>query len=93
MNKRGAGICFCFIAALLFSAKYISAAIFGSGVSSWNSQLYGAMLSYIGKGLDIASVLALIAGIIYLFMAENESKINKTSVFTRHQDSDLGLKI
>lgn len=36
MNKRGAGVSFCFMATILFSIRYISAAIFGSGVSSWD---------------------------------------------------------
>jgi hypothetical protein len=54
------------------------AAIFGSNVSSWDSQLFNAMLDYVGKGPLIMSVLALIAGIGYLALAEFESSITKS---------------
>ena len=70
MNRRGAGVVFCLIAALLFSARYISAAIFGSGVLSWDSQLFHAMLEYTGNGLIIASAASLLIGIAYLIWAE-----------------------
>ena len=70
MNRRGAGVIFCLIAALLFSVRYVSAAIFGSGVSSWDSALFHAMLTYIGNGLIIASVTSLLIGIAYLIWAE-----------------------
>jgi ABC-type Fe3+ transport system permease subunit len=72
INRRFAGVAFCFIAAFLFSMKYISAAIFGSNVSSWSSDLFSQMLKYIGSNLTIASVTALIVGIIYLVLAETE---------------------
>lgn len=72
MNKRGAGVSFCFIAAFLFSTRYISAAIFGSCVSSWDSGLFNAMLDYTGNTLIILSVISLGVGIIYLIMAKRE---------------------
>jgi hypothetical protein len=34
----------CLIAALLYSVQYMSAAIFGSGVSSWNPDVFPNML-------------------------------------------------
>lgn len=40
MNRRGAGVVFCLIAAVLFSARYIAAAIFMSGAQSWDSVLF-----------------------------------------------------
>lgn len=70
MSKRGAGVAFCFIAAFLFSMKYISAAIFGSNISSWNLYLFASMLEYVGNGLDTASVISLVIGIIYLVLEE-----------------------
>ena len=70
MNKRGTGVIFCAIAAFLLAAKYISAAIFGSGVASWDADLYSGMLNYVGDTLVVFSVLSLIAGIIYLVWAE-----------------------
>jgi len=72
MNKRGAGVSFCFIAAFLFSVRYISAAIFGSGVSSWNRGLFNSMLRYTGNTLVVLSIISLGAGIVYLVMAEKE---------------------
>ena len=70
MNRRGTGAIFCLIAALLFSVRYVSAAIFGSGVVSWDAELFRFMLSYIGSGPIIASVISLIIGIFYLIWAE-----------------------
>lgn len=72
INRRFAGVVFCFIAAFLYSMRYISAAIFGSNVSSWDSGLFNAMLGCVGNGLNIASVIALIVGVIYLVSAEFE---------------------
>lgn len=69
MNKRGAGVAFCAIAALLYIARYITAAIFGSGVSSWDADLFNAMLKYIGPGLLIMSIISLVVGVIYLILA------------------------
>lgn len=70
MGRRFTGVMFCLIATLLISAKYISAAIFGSNVSSWDSGLFNAMLKYVGGTLSVFSLIALIIGIAYLVMAE-----------------------
>lgn len=75
MGKRGTGVAFCFISAFLFSMKYISAAIFGSNISSWNSELFASMLEYVGNGLNTASVISLWIGIIYLVSAEFGERI------------------
>ena len=74
MNRRGTGVIFCLIAAVLFSTRYISAAIFGSGVLSWGSDLFDSMLQYVGSALTVLSVIALIVGIIYLVAAEITGK-------------------
>ncbi|MFC5603169.1 hypothetical protein [Sporosarcina koreensis] len=70
MAKRGAGIAFIAISALLLSVKYISAAIFGSGVASWDEGLFNAMLSYVGNTLNIFSLLSLLVGILYIAWGE-----------------------
>ena len=72
MNKRGVGVAFCFIAALLYIAHYVSAAIFLSNVSSWDEKLFNDGLNYIGNSLDICSIIVLIVGIVYLLWAEVE---------------------
>ena len=66
MNNKGIGTVFCFISALLISAKYISVAIFMSGGSSWDAALFAAGLGYVGPVLSIASIVALIVGILFL---------------------------
>jgi len=70
MSRRMAGVSLIAISALLFSTRYLSAAIFGSGVSSWNSKLFQAMLTYVGNELVTLSGMALIGGILYLVWAE-----------------------
>ncbi len=77
MNKRGAGVTFIAIAAFLISAKYISAAVFGSGVSSWDENLFREMSEYVGIPLNICSVLALLVGLAYIVWAEYEEFMMK----------------
>ncbi|MFN7253507.1 MAG: hypothetical protein ACK4M9_22440 [Anaerobacillus sp.] len=72
MTKRGAGVAFIAIAAFLLAMKYITAAIFGSGVLSWDAGLFNAMLQYVGNTLNTFSFLALIVGIAYLAWGEYE---------------------
>jgi hypothetical protein len=61
------------VAALLYSTRYLAAAIFGSGISSWDADLFRAMLEYVGKGPVTWSLAALVAGIVYLVWAEVET--------------------
>lgn len=66
MNNKGVGTVFCLIAAILMAARYLSAAIFMSGVASWDSELFQASLRYIGPSLSIAAIAALAVGVIFL---------------------------
>lgn len=50
MNNKGIGTVFCFISAILISAKYLSAAIFMSGVNTWDATLFAAGLGVCGAG-------------------------------------------
>lgn len=70
MNRRAAGVSFCAIAAFLFAARYITAAIFGSGASSWSDDLFTAIMSYVGGGLTLFSGISLAVGVAYLILAE-----------------------
>ncbi len=70
MNQRSAGVCLLAIAAFLYAARYLAAAIFGSGVSSWSRELYQGMLYYVGADLWVCSAVAAVAGIGYLVWAE-----------------------
>ena len=66
MNNKGVGAVFCLIAAILTAARYVSAAIFMSGVTSWDSELFRAGLNCIGPALPIAAIVALAAGVVFL---------------------------
>jgi len=66
MNNKGVGAVFCFISALLMATRYVSAALFMSNVTSWGADLFQSGLSYVGLPLKIASIIALIAGIVFL---------------------------
>ncbi len=65
---------FCAIAAFLFAARYVCAAIFGSGVSSWNAFLFRNMYGYVGSGLSVAAGISLLVGIVYLVWGEITGK-------------------
>ncbi|MFZ5807950.1 MAG: hypothetical protein ACOY16_01595 [Chloroflexota bacterium] len=70
MSHRTTGVTLIAIAALLFCARYLAAAIFGSGMPSWSAENYRALLQYVGAGLVYWSVVALIVEIIELARAE-----------------------
>ena len=66
MNNKGVGAVFCLIAAILMSARYVTAAIFMSGISTWSSEMFQTSLNYIGPALPTAAIAALIVGVIFL---------------------------
>jgi hypothetical protein len=73
MSRRTTGNTLLVIAALLYSVRHVAAAIFGSGVTSWNERLFNSMLSSVGSELVTLSAFALVAGILFLVWAELES--------------------
>ncbi len=70
MGRRATGLGFCGIAAFLFASRYISAAIYGSNQTSWNTDLFNGLLVYVGNSLLVLSILSLMVGIIYLVLGE-----------------------
>ncbi|WP_177185644.1 MULTISPECIES: hypothetical protein [Paenibacillus] len=78
MSRRTTGTLLLVIAAFLYGVRYLSAAIFGSGVTSWNSDLFQGMLNYIGTAPQSWSIAALILGLFYLVWAEYEAISSKT---------------
>lgn len=78
MSRRTTGTLLLVIAAFLYSVRYLSAAIFGSGVASWNSELFQEMLNYVGTAPQSWSIAALVLGLFYLVWAEYEATSSKT---------------
>ena len=68
MNNKGVGAIFCLIAAILAGARYLAAAIFMSGTSSWNADLFAESLKYVGPVLQIAAIIALAIGVFFLIL-------------------------
>jgi len=75
MNMRGTGVIFILISAILFSTRYISAALFSTGISTWNMELFQSMLGYTGNMLLILSIISLVVGIIYLTLGEFQNRL------------------
>ncbi|MEC0126570.1 hypothetical protein [Paenibacillus pabuli] len=78
MSRRTTGTLLLVIAAFLYGVRYVSAAIFGSGVTSWDSDLFQGMLNYVGTAPQSWSIAALILGLFYLVWAEYEASSSKT---------------
>lgn len=69
MGRRTVGLGFCGIAAFLFAARYVSAAIYGSNVASGGAR-FSFFLESVGSGLVVLSIVSLVVGIIYLVWGE-----------------------
>lgn len=70
LTRRGVGLGFIAIAAFLYSVRFVCAAIFGSGASSWDAEFFRALYAYVGSGLTTAAVVALVAGIAFIVFGE-----------------------
>jgi hypothetical protein len=70
VSRRGVGFGFCAVAAFLFAARFVCAAIFGSAVTSWDAEGFQAMYRYVGSGLTTAALISLVVGIVYLVAGE-----------------------
>ena len=77
MNNKGVGAVFCLISALLFSARYLAAAIFMSSLQTWSAELFSSSLSYVGAPLLVFSILALIVGAAFLIAGVAQDRKNK----------------
>jgi hypothetical protein len=73
MSRRTTGTLLLVIAALLYSVRYLAAAIFGSGMMGWSAENFQALLQYIGSDPLIWSATALAFGVVYLLWAEIEA--------------------
>jgi hypothetical protein len=70
MYRRITGVTFIAISALLYTARFIAAAIWGSGFSSWNAENFLGLLEYVDQGLTTWSIIALVIGLVYLVWGE-----------------------
>lgn len=70
MSRRTSGTVMLALAALLYAARYLAAAIYGSSMMGWSSELFASLLQYVGQDLVTWSTVALVAGLAYLAWAE-----------------------
>lgn len=80
MSKQITGGLFCLAASILFSARYVAAAILVSTMHSWDKDIFSISLNYVGSGLLVASILCLITGVLYLISAEKGNKGKGTDI-------------
>lgn len=93
MPRRITGTVLLGISALLYSTRYLSAAIFGSSLTTWNVKLFNAMLQSVGTELVTLSLMALIAGLAYLVWAEIEAWRSGNQDDENLQSTSLKLNI
>lgn len=74
MSRRIAGALFLVAAAMLYSTRYLAAAILSSTFTSQGSDLYQATMGYVGNGLWIWSAATALLGLVYLAWAEVEDR-------------------
>lgn len=93
MNRRGTGAVLLLISAFLYATKYLCVAIYGSNVASWNEHHFNQLLSFVGRGLTVISIIALIFGCIYLIWAEIDefikNKPKNVNTNTSEQTSNI----
>ena len=70
MSRRTTGAVLIAAASLLYVTRFIAAAIFGTGFTTWSTKHFNTLLGYVDQGLTTWSIAALAAGIIYLVWAE-----------------------
>jgi hypothetical protein len=74
MSRRITGVIFIAISAWLYSTRFITAAIWGSGFSSWSADKFKNLLGYVDQDLTIWCIAALVIGLIYLVWGEFSEK-------------------
>ena len=84
MSRRTTGTLLILVSAVLYSTRYLAAAIFGSSLTTWSTELFNAMLRHVGPGLDVWSLIALVAGLSYLVWAE----VDAIRARSKSSDSD-----
>ncbi|MDO3679835.1 hypothetical protein [Paenibacillus ehimensis] len=72
VSRRAAGVILLAISAFLTGVKYLTASIYSTSLpnSVYGADSFKQWLDYVGGNLTTYSIIALIAGIIYLILAE-----------------------
>jgi len=70
MNFRGVGVSFLMFSVLLFSSRYIAAAIYGMDSVTKDRELFQNLLDFTGNTLFNLSVISLVIGVLYLVVGE-----------------------
>jgi hypothetical protein len=70
MSRRASGVAFIGYAALFYITRFLSAAIWGQGFSSWNAEGFQALLGYVDQGLSTVSLISLVVGGVYILWGE-----------------------
>ena len=70
MGKRITGGLFCLASSILFSSRYIAAAIHVSEKVTNDKKIFLSSLSFVGTPLLIFSIIFLVVGVLYLISAE-----------------------
>ena len=66
MSNKGVGAIFCLIASILMGVRYLTAAIFMSGISTWSPELFASGLAYCGPVLLYLAIVAAVIGVCFL---------------------------
>ena len=68
------GMEFLKIAAFLFAARHVAAALFmGPGLKNWDSELFGASYRFVGNELTVLSGVCVVLGVTFLIRASGKS--------------------
>lgn len=70
MSRRATGTAFIAISAFLFGIRFIAAAIYSQGLTSWDARMFSSFLNYVDQGLTTTSLISLALGAAYLVWAE-----------------------
>ncbi|WP_249872890.1 hypothetical protein [Oceanobacillus saliphilus] len=73
MNKINIGIYFFIITSILYATRFICGAIGGIGGTEWGKDEFARQLSYVPNGLMIATIIALILGIVFFVWGFKDS--------------------
>lgn len=63
------GVEFLKIAALLYAARFIAAALMGPGLRDWDPKLFNLSYEYIGKSLTSWAIVSAVIGVLMIAAA------------------------